>query len=418
MSSLSTTFMLSGSRKQSERFTIQLLVLFSIFIFPLAAQAKYEGGTGTTGDPYLIYTAEQMNKIGANPGDWNKYFKLIANIDMNDISETDYNIIENFTGTFDGNDCTICNFSLTSTREENTGLFGSVGGNIDDLGLLNANVFSQGRAVGALIGHLDQGIIANCYVRGANVAGGLYAGGLVGLNAGRITNCYSTGTVSGDECVGGLAGYISDGTVSTCYSRADVTGNKNVGGLVGKTGKETSEVTHSYARGTVDGGVNVGGLVGQVEQGNAYKSYSTGRVSGTQYVGGLVGRKRVLGVISRSFWDTQTSGQLTCAGGTGKTTIQMKTISTYTSTGWDFWNTWTICEGINYPVFLWQIPVADFLCPDGFNFIDFALFAAHWHRNDCNAANDYCGYTDLDHSGSVNIWDLEIFAEHWLEGFD
>jgi len=33
-------------------------------------------------DPYLICTAEQMNEIGANRGDWNKHFMLIADVNM------------------------------------------------------------------------------------------------------------------------------------------------------------------------------------------------------------------------------------------------------------------------------------------------------------------------------------------------
>lgn len=54
------------------------------FIFSLAAvtQRKYGGGTGEPNDPYLIYTAEQMNAIGAKPNDWDKHFKLMADIDL------------------------------------------------------------------------------------------------------------------------------------------------------------------------------------------------------------------------------------------------------------------------------------------------------------------------------------------------
>jgi len=448
MSNLSKTFSPSGSHKQSGKLTIPLLISLAICFFSLPAQAKYEGGTGTAGDPYLINTAEQMNQIGANPGDWDKRFELTADIDMNDITETDYNIIETFTGTFDGNDFRISNFSLTSTRQEHTGFFGTVSGTIKDLGLLKPNIFAQGRDVGSLIGYLNQGTITNCYAKGAVVSGGSYVGGLVGENTGTITNCYakgavvsggnyvgglvgsntggitnccSTGSVSGDAYVGGLVGQIGDGKVTMCYSRAGVSGNRNVGGLVGKTNKETSEIKHSYATGSVEGGINginVGGLAGQVEQGNTYKCYSTGSVSGGQYVGGLVGRVRVLGIVSRSFWDTQTSGQTTSAGGTGKTTDQMQLMSTFLSTGWDFWNTWEICEGTNYPVLQWQIPAVDFLCPDGVNFIDFAFFADHWGQNFCNEANYFCQGTDLNHSGSVDIRDLKIFTEHWLEGFD
>ena len=436
MCSLSKTFGLSGSRtcacatcveantgagKQSGKFMTVLLVSFAICFFVLPAQAKYEGGSGTAGDPYLIKTAEQMNEIGANPGDWNKHFMLIADVNMSDIAGTEYNIIENFTGIFDGNDCTISNFSLTSTREENTGLFGSVGGNINNLGLLRPNIFAQGRNVGSLIGFLNHGIITNCYARDVVVSGGANIGGLIGLNTGRITKCWSTGSVSGDGNVGGLTGLTDDGTLKTSYSRANVSGNRNVGGLVGKTADETSEVTNCYATGSVEGSinsVNVGGLVGQVEQGNTYKCYSTGSVSGSQYVGGLVGRTRVLGRVTRSFWDTETSGQTTSAGGTGKTTEQMQKMNTFLSTGWDFWNIWTICEEMNSPVLIVLIPIGDILCPDGVNFIDYAFFVTHLGQNNCNAANFYCDGTDLNQSGSVDIWDLEIFTEQWLEGFD
>ncbi|PLY39817.1 hypothetical protein CSZ94_24395 [Janthinobacterium sp. ROICE36] len=40
--------------------------------------------------------------------------------------------------------------------------------------------------------------------------------------------------------------------------------------------------------------------------------------------------------ISNSFWDTQTSGQAASAGGTGKTSAEMKTMGTFTGAGWNF----------------------------------------------------------------------------------
>jgi len=40
--------------------------------------------------------------------------------------------------------------------------------------------------------------------------------------------------------------------------------------------------------------------------------------------------------VDASFWDTQTSLQLTSAEGVGKTTVQMQTASTFTNAGWDF----------------------------------------------------------------------------------
>jgi hypothetical protein len=210
---------------------------------------------------------------------------------------------------------------------------------------------------------------------------------------------------------------IDDGKFQQCCSRANVIGNRNVGGLTGKTTDESSEVMNCYATGTVEGDRYVGGLVGQVEQGRVYKCYSAGSVTGNRDVGGLTGYIRVLGNVSRSFWDTQTSGQDTSAGGTGKTTSQMKQMDTFLSSGWDFFATWTICPEINYPTLLSLIPAPDLVCPDGVNFIDFAIFASQWGRENCSPPSNCLG-ADFNQSGIVDFWDLEIFARYWLEGLD
>ncbi|MHC4538118.1 MAG: hypothetical protein ACYS6K_29685, partial [Planctomycetota bacterium] len=50
------------------------------------AQRKYSGGTGEPNNPYLIYTAEDLNKIGSESDDRDKHFKLMANIDLSGIT--------------------------------------------------------------------------------------------------------------------------------------------------------------------------------------------------------------------------------------------------------------------------------------------------------------------------------------------
>ncbi len=411
----------SGLCKRHGKLARSFLISVALCLFALPAQAAYDGGAGTANDPYLIRTPEQFNSIGATPGDWGKHFKLVSDIDLSGYSGTLYNIIgtavtESFSGVFDGNDHTISNLTLNSTRPWYTGLFGCVSGQIKKLGLIKPNVFSQGSSVGSLAGYLDSGTITGCYAKGVDVSGDDYIGGLVGWSTGRIFNCYSTGRASGDWYVGGLVGFIADSTVNMSFSKASVSGSTSVGGLAGMTGHETSIVSDCYATGAVKGGIYAGGFIGQVEQGRAYKCYSTGRVSGNQYAGGFTGYIRVRGDVIYCFWDTQTSGQSTSAGGAGKTTAEMRTITTFTDAGWDFWNTWTICAGTNYPVLLWQIPSADFQCPDGVDLIDFAFFAAHWHLERCNIANSFCEGTDVNHSGVVDFIDLEIFANRWLEG--
>jgi hypothetical protein len=391
---------------------------FFLFSLDAVAQRKYGGGTGEPNDPYLIYTAEQMNAIEAEPNDWDKHFKLMADIDLSGFTGTDFNIIgyfrgafwpEAFTGVFDGNGKKIYNFSYTSTDRDIIGLFRYVDGEnaqIKDLGLIDPNVAGT-EDVGSLVGDFWSGTITGCYVNGGSVSGGGYVGGLAGASSGTITNCTSSASVSGNDYVGGLVGG-NNGTITNCYANATVTGGDNVGGLVGVN---------------VNGYIipSLGGLT-PFSYGTITNCYSLGHVTGGWRVGGLVGENR--GEVTDSFWDTKTSGQVTSDGGTGKTTAEMQMASTFTDAGWDFVgesvngteDIWSICEGTNYPRLAWQIPAGDFICPDGITIEDFVFFAEYWRDDNCDISNDYCQGTDLDFSGTVDADDLEILLENWLAG--
>lgn len=381
--------------------------MLAVIYFTLPAQAQYGGGTGGSNDPYLIYTAEQMNAIGANHSDWNKHFKLMADIDLSSFTGTGFNIIgsyvswgspynEPFSGVFDGSGHTISNFVYASTSDaNNVGLFGYVSGGsaqIKDLGLIDPNVSAgAGDYVAALVGMLNGGIVSNCYAKGTSISGtGWGVGGLVGANWGTVTNCYSSGSISGMADVGGLVG-VNYSTISNSYATGDVQADQYVGGLVGWNNLGT--ITCCYSSGGVSGTNNAGGLVGNSEMGN----------------------------ISACLWNTDTSGQSTSAGGTGKTTAEMQTKSTFTDIGWDFVaesvngteDIWSICEGTNYPRLRRLIPVCDFVCPDGINQADFSFFLTHWLDSNCDLSNNYCDGTDLNRSGTVDNDDLEIFLASW-----
>jgi hypothetical protein len=301
----------------------------------------YGGATGGPNDPYLIYDANQLNTIGLNPGDWNKHFKLMADIDLSAYKGTEFNIIgtdwdEPFTGVFDGNGHQISNFTYSSPGVWYRGLFGSLGGDgrIQDLGLIDPNI-SAGYSVGPLVGFLrDAAVITRCYVEGGFSSGdGFSIGGLLGQNWG--------------------------GTVHFCYSSATVSGHNTVGGLVGRN--DSGIITNCYATGSVSGFV-AGGFVGWNNYGCTISMcYSTGRVSGLPFaVGGMV--QTNLGTVTDSFWDFETSRLWTSEGGTGKTTDQMHTKSTFVNTGWDFSTPiWTIYDRRDYPRLWWQEvrPIAD-----------------------------------------------------------
>ena len=242
--------------------------------------------------------------------------------------------------------------------------------------------------VGGLVGwHAD--IVRNCY-SSCNVTGGEDVGGLVGDNyiPSTISNSYSTGSVTGTSNVGGLVGDNDHGTVSNSYSTGNVTGTSNVGGLVGENSQASvsnsystgsvsgdssvgglvgwthlSTVSNSYSTGSVSGDSSVGGLAGGIHLSTVSNSYSTGSVYGSIYVGGLVGRNWY-STVNSSFWDIETSGQATSAGGTGKTTAEMQDIATFSGAAWDITDvdpgetnpvyTWNIVDDVTYPFLGWQ----------------------------------------------------------------
>ena len=174
-------------------------------------------------------------------------------------------------------------------------------------------------------------------------------GGLVGTNTGSVSNCYATGSVTAkDEQAGGLVG-TNTGSVEQSYATVSVTAEKEqAGGLVGRN---EGSVENCYATGSVIAkDEQAGGLVGRNDGAGASvtRCYSTGSVSGGEQIGGLVGTNDK-GSVSNSFWDTQTSGRTTSSGGTGKTTAQMKTRSTFTNAGWTFPHVWWMMDTKTYP---------------------------------------------------------------------
>jgi len=130
------------------------------------------------------------------------------------------------------------------------------------------------------------------------------------------------------------------------------------------------------------------------------------------------------GSVNACFWDVNTSGRTTSAGGIGKTTIEMKTKSTFTSAGWDFVDEtangtndyWRMCvDGIDYPLLSGQFIDSDFTCPDGVDFIDFAILASAWQTEpDDPHWNQVCDISQPK-DNFIDELDLAVFCENWLE---
>ena len=215
-----------------------------------ASPYKFEGGTGTREDPYLVATAEQLNAIRRG---LDKHYKLVADIDLskwgnwtpiggNPAYEYNGRDCSRFTGTLDGNGHVISGMTIVDHRanlyKESAnvlrcyGLFNNAWNadfsnppwtnklyyneeynNVWDLGLVNYNIdlqYTDLKAeglclyIGALAAFMANSRISNCYTSGGTIriqTGGsdpqFYIGGLVSnLGNSVVVDCYNASSIT------------------------------------------------------------------------------------------------------------------------------------------------------------------------------------------------------------------------------
>ena len=376
-------------------------------------------GSGTLGDPCQVTSWTNLDAIDgdltlyyiltANLSSSDGDYAGIGNV---------WTPLGTFTGTFDGDNHTISNLIVASTANAglfsiNSGTILDVGllsvsitaassgygGAIaaQQSGGSMTNCYSSGTIVssgaaylGGIVGYAPTGNITSCHssanitvANGTLPSGGLvgrfgsgtlssshatgnvtnngdsshgYSGGLVGYILGStINNCYATGVVDINGMVaGGLIGYISSGTVNGSFATGNVTGVSNIGGFVGMVGGKSAggSIYNCYAMGNVTGTTVTGGFAGGSKPLIIDKCFSKGSVSMSG--GGFVGSV-ISGTFTNDFWDTESSGQTTSAGGAGvvgKTTTEMKDITTFSA--YDIATTSIADLNSEYPFLSWQ----------------------------------------------------------------
>ncbi len=232
-------------------------------------------------------------------------FMLTSDIDLSDSPNL---FIPLFSGRLDGNGHTIDNLTLSLDWQTNLGF----------------------------IGILDKGIVGDLY----------------------LTNV----DIEGEEAVGGLCAYMNEGSISMCMTSGVVCSNQitefagcpmSSGGLVGQA--IDSGISDSFSRAVVvtTNDYTSGGLVGVIGDTSVRRCYSTGAIESTTRLGGLIGYARGVCDVTDSFWDTESSQVDTSNGGTGLSTLEMQTMSTFTDAGWHFGDNeyWAIDSNTNdgYP---------------------------------------------------------------------
>ena len=298
-----------------------LLIMFAFAMF-CGAQTPwngtiaeaYDGGDGTSGNPYQIATAEQLAFLAQqtnNGTGGDAHYILTSDIILNDGDSLLWTPIGNigvFTGVFDGNNHIIS--GLYENGNKISGMFASTeNATIKNTILENATVLEYEQAYvysaigGILVGKAKNTDILDCSVDGlieifsAKPSGGLvgqcevdindtvfikdcvnYArvienectGGIVGktiVNNGNlvIDQCVNNGSINGWTFAGGVIGMVDDGAliIQHCDNYGEIVSEGTAGGMAGQGGHNCF-ITHcfNHESGTITGGMNTGGIIG------------------------------------------------------------------------------------------------------------------------------------------------------------
>ncbi len=261
-------------------------------------------GAGTEVDPYLIYTASDLQSM---PGAG--YFKIMQDIDLSSWIATNsptkgWVPVGGHTeeGTYiDGNNCTISGLWM-NTDAKSSGLFAEFSsGYIKNLTVSVANgksVKSTGSNVGVLIGKLSNGSIEGCSVSG-NVNGNVNIGGIVGnLTNGSIEGCSMSGNLNGIGSIGGIVGFgasieLIDNIAECIIAPSGTTLTANCGGIIGRSNGsgiiKNNEVSVSIECKYKN--YYVGGIVGYASSTTIENSSASATINTTtdKPVGGIAG---------------------------------------------------------------------------------------------------------------------------------
>ncbi len=452
---------------------LTFLFSFSITQHAFSQTATPPSGSGTSGDPYLISSLNNLYWLSQNDSEWASYYKLTTDIDASSTSTWDsgfgFSPIGNsttaFTGNFNGDGYEISDLTINRSGQDNIGLFGYINGaTLSNIGLISVSIVGNdyvgglvgysgtaadyisysyttgtvegANSVGGLAGWLvhtsNDGDFNNLYSIADVVASGSNGGGLIGYLYGSISSSWAAGdvTVSGNYA-GGLVGYANSPSankfiISKSYATGDVQGVGGVGGVLGRSLRTALENT--YSTGSVSGTSDVGGLIGLQSGGvtNITNNYSTGLVSGSSNVGGFMGRE-LNARITGGYWNTETSGQSIDVGNgdevaTGLTSSEMTVRANFSA--FDFGATWNNIDGLTQPqlrVFLADsidgYSIADYQTPpsgsgtviDPYQIDD--LPSLYWLSENESAWADYFVQTaDIDASEVVAWYDSAGFS--------
>jgi hypothetical protein len=274
--------------------------------------------------------------------------------------------VNQFTGTFNGNNYTISNLYInrTSYYSNPEGLFGYIkNSEIKNINMVDVNIYTLGDHKAGLVGYADNSHISNCSVTGRIIvtvtmdgcAGGLLGWGVTGTT---IDDCYTDVYISAPDMVGGIAGYIGGvnaGYINRSYSTGTlICSNSGGGGIVGQN---YAYVINCYSTINIAGNIIVGGISGYGNPWLLINCYYAGNITFTNFGDAIMYGTPVS--VDGLYFDSEITGLSSSIYADAKTTEEMMMQSTFKnngtrSEGWDFDNIWGIIEAETYPYLQWQ----------------------------------------------------------------
>lgn len=300
-------------------------------------------GEGTQENPYQIYSVGDMQAMHDKG-----YYKLMNDIDLTEWIEAnnpDEGWIPadgDFITEFDGNGHTISGLWI-SGPSNHTGLFRSLNtsGTIKSLNLIvSSKGIYGGIYTGGLVG-VNNGLISACMVSGSSICSyksGCYVGGIAGISYGSIIDCYSENpiyaTASSSSYGAGIVGR-NKGKVLNCLAKGKLTGHR-VAGIAGQNSTSNAEINSCVALNKEICGYSAAlRIVASLSDNAAIPAMNNYALKGI-----IVDSKGEAIQIS----DDPTNG-------VGITQEQGMSLSTYNDMGWDFEKLWGIDDGYTYPYF-------------------------------------------------------------------
>ena len=250
-------------------------------------------GSGTSVDPYVLCTIDQMNDLSTNGegnGDWDKEFILGSDIDISSGTGQTGNATTNFSGVIDGNGFSLTNLTLGISSNDR-GIFGVISNaTIKNLTIEapTANITASSSDVGFLIGEMKgtSSIVDNITINNPTMNVGANATNM-GILIGSVTA--TGGTVSNIN----IEGPIINATATSNISQSSA-GIGKVSGAVSFSNIRVLNMDITLNNGGADH-TDFGGVFGSVLNGSFSRVLATGDFDNSsgmegQNTGGIFGK--------------------------------------------------------------------------------------------------------------------------------